>query len=87
MNIYNARYFSYTPFVELVYLTLNTRQTRERSMKIFHLVVSVVLVSLSTIAIAQYYEYDPDNPGELAPIREGEKAVIPLDTNDPSYNL
>ncbi len=56
-------------------------------MRIVNLFVSVVLASVSTTAIAQYYEYDSDNPGELAPIREGEKAVIPLDTNDPAYNL
>ena len=33
------------------------------------------------------YEYDPDNPKELAPIRDGEKAMIPLDTKDPAFNL
>jgi arginase family enzyme len=38
-------------------------------------------------AYAQFYEYDPDDPGEYAPIREGEKAVIPLDTKDPAYNV
>ena len=38
-------------------------------------------------AYAQYYNYDPDDPAQQAPIREGEKAVIPLDTQDPTYNL
>jgi len=36
---------------------------------------------------AQYYEYDPDDPTNAAPIREGEKSLIPLDTQDPAYNL
>ena len=38
-------------------------------------------------ASAQYFEYDPNDPGDKAPIRKGEKAVIPLDTEDPAYNL
>jgi len=45
------------------------------------------LIFISPFAFAQYFEYDPDNPGEYAPLREGEKAVIPLDTKDPAYNL
>jgi hypothetical protein len=45
------------------------------------------MVLFSPLAVAVYYEYDPDNPSELAPMREGEKAVIPLDTKDPAYNL
>jgi hypothetical protein len=52
--------------------------------------VRVALFSLlifSPLTSAQYFEYDPDNPGEYAPLREGEKSVIPLDTKDPSYNL
>ena len=44
-------------------------------------------VTFSPLAISQYFEYDPDNPGEYAPLREGEKALIPLDTKDPAYNL
>lgn len=36
---------------------------------------------------AQYFEHDPDDPDQNAPIREGERAVIPLDTGDPAYNL
>lgn len=47
----------------------------------------VCMVVFSSSGIAQYYEYDPDNPGEYAPIREGEKAMIPLDTKDPAFNL
>jgi len=47
----------------------------------------MVLLLLSQPALATYYEYDPDDPGEYAPIKEGEKAVIPLDTKDPAYNL
>jgi len=47
----------------------------------------MVLPLLMQPALATYYEYDPDDPGEHAPIKEGEKAVIPLDTKDPAYNL
>ena len=46
-----------------------------------------VLPLLAQPALALYFEYDPDDPGEHAPIKEGEKAVIPLDTKDPAYNL
>jgi arginase family enzyme len=46
--------------------------------------IPVLLSSQSAQAV--FYEYDPDDPGEYAPIREGEKAVIPLDTKDPGYN-
>ena len=38
-------------------------------------------------AAAQYFEYDPDNPAHNKPFKEGEKAVIPLDTKDPGYNI
>jgi len=47
----------------------------------------MVLPLLVQPVLATYYEYDPDDPGEHAPIKEGEKAVIPLDTKDPAYNL
>ena len=36
---------------------------------------------------AFYFDHDPDDPAENAPFKEGEKAVIPLDTKDPGYNL
>lgn len=36
---------------------------------------------------AQYILDSDVEPDEQAPIREGEKAVIPLDTKDPTYNL
>ena len=47
--------------------------------------VAAIISLISIPAMAQYlgHEYE----GALAPIREGEKAVIPLDTKDPSYNL
>ncbi len=38
-------------------------------------------------ASAQYFDYDPDDPSQQAPITPGEKPVIPLDTKDPAYNL
>lgn len=41
----------------------------------------------SSLAHSQYFDYDLDNPAEQAPIREGEKPVIPLDSKDPTYNL
>ena len=50
------------------------------------LALTVSLVAFSTAA-AQYFEHDPDDSTQNAPIREGEKAVIPLDTNDPAYNI
>lgn len=49
------------------------------------LVLSMMLAG--TAAQAQYFDFDPDNPYMEAPIGPGEKAVIPLDTEDPTYNL
>jgi agmatinase len=46
-----------------------------------------VLLLVTPLVHAQYYEYDPDDPKNKAPILEGEKAVIPLGTSDPAYNL
>jgi len=51
---------------------------------LFSFMIPVLLSSQSAQAV--FYEYDPDDPGEYAPIREGEKAVIPLNTGDPGYN-
>ena len=51
----------------------------------FRSLIGAALVSVLAVpALAQYlgHEYD----GQAAPIREGEQAVIPLDTGDPSYN-
>jgi len=47
----------------------------------------MVLPFLIQPALALYFEYNPDDPAEQAPFKEGEKAVIPLDTKDPAYNL
>jgi agmatinase len=54
-------------------------------MMIRKITVAAIISLISIPAMAQYlgHEYE----GALAPIREGEKAVIPLDTKDPSYNL
>ncbi len=49
--------------------------------------VALALLLYASPATAQYFDYDVDDPKQLAPIREGEKAVIPLDTGDPAYNL
>lgn len=56
-------------------------------MRINNLFFLFVFIIFSPQTFAFYFEYDPDNPGEQAPLREGEKAVIPLDTKDPAYNL
>ena len=45
------------------------------------------ICGFATLTYAQYFDYDPDNPAEQAPITPGEKPVIPLDTEDPTYNL
>ena len=47
----------------------------------------VVIVLYFGNAYALFFEHDPDDPETNAPIREGEKAVIPLDTGDPGYNV
>jgi agmatinase len=51
----------------------------------FKPLVFISSLFLTTSAFAQYlgHEYE----GEIAPIREGEAPVIPLDRNDPSYNV
>ena len=50
-------------------------------------VLSFAICVFSSLAYGQYFDYDPDNPHQQAPVRKGEKAVIPLDTEDPTYNL
>lgn len=54
-------------------------------MMIRKITVAAIISLISIPAMAQYlgHEYE----GVQAPIREGETAVIPLDTKDPSYNL
>ncbi len=57
--------------------------------KIYRLLLLSFMIPVflsSQSAQAVFYEYNPDDPGEYAHIREGEKAVIPLDTKDPGYN-
>jgi agmatinase len=54
----------------------------------FLLIISIMaLPFLIQPALALYFEHDPDDPAEQAPFKEGEKAVIPLDTKDPGYNI
>jgi agmatinase len=48
--------------------------------------ISALLLCAGPLS-AQYFDHDPDDPDQNAPIREGERAVIPLDTGDPAYNL
>lgn len=45
---------------------------------------AAVFALLATTTAAQYFGHEYE--GTQAPIREGEQAVIPLDTKDPSYN-
>lgn len=53
-----------------------------------HIIGWLVVLGLSSQpAYAVFYEHDPDDPETSAPMREGEKAVIPLDTDDPGYNV
>ena len=59
-----------------------------KMVRIINLVfLNIFLLALPMQVAAQYYEFDPDNPEHLAPLKEGEKPVIPLDTKDPAYNL
>jgi agmatinase len=52
------------------------------------LTAALICVAVScSPASAQYFEHDPDDPDQQAPLREGEQSVIPLDTGDPGYNL
>ena len=56
-------------------------------MRYTQILTFALLSGFASLSYSQYFDYDPDNPAEQAPIREGEKAVIPLDTGDPTYNL
>jgi len=56
-------------------------------MRYQNIILSVVLGVFASVANGQYLDYDPDDPHMQAPLRKGEKAVIPLDTEDPTYNL
>lgn len=56
-------------------------------MKISKLFVPGIFSVISFAGYGQYFDYDPDNPAEQAPVRKGEKAIVPLDTEDPTYNL
>jgi agmatinase len=56
-------------------------------MNIKSVILSLTICVFVPTAYGQYFDYDPDNPHQQAPVRKGEKAVIPLDTEDPTYNL
>ncbi len=55
--------------------------------KINKFVFALLLIIPLTTINAQYFDYDPDDSLQYAPLRKGEKAVIPLDTEDPAYTL
>ena len=53
---------------------------------------NIIAASMATFlfvgaAQAQYFEYDPNDPAQSAPYKEGEQPVIPLDTTDPAFDL
>ena len=56
-------------------------------MRYTQILTLTILIGFASMSFGQYFDYDPDNPAEQAPIREGEKSIIPLDTGDPTYNL
>ena len=49
--------------------------------------LAIILSLVFSTLHAQYFEYDPDDPANAAPLREGEKSYIPLDTEDPGFNV
>lgn len=51
------------------------------------LFIALSLSLMSSTASAQYFSHDPTDPAQNAPFKEGEIAVIPLDTTDPGYDL
>lgn len=51
------------------------------------LLLITVTLCLASLAHAKYFHHDPDDPDQQAPIREGEKAVVPLDTGETACNL
>lgn len=56
-------------------------------MRYLRYAITLFFGGFATLSYAQYYEHDPDDPEQFAPITPGEKLVIPLDTDDPGYNL
>ncbi len=55
-----------------------------------HTLSKLVLLGFGAFAItaaAQVYDDTPDDPREMAPAPEGVEPVIPLDKNDPTYDL
>ena len=56
-------------------------------MRYTQILTLTILIGFASMSFGQYFDYDPDEPAHQAPLREGEKPVIPLDTGDPTYNL
>ena len=52
----------------------------------FSIVLTMLIASLLTATAAQAQYYGHEYEGAPAPIRPGEQSVIPLDTEDPTYN-
>jgi len=56
-------------------------------MRYAQILTLTILIGFASMSFGQYFDYDPDEPAHQAPLREGERPVIPLDTGDPTYNL
>ena len=76
-------------FVKSIFWCLLGRlnQLGGKTMRYLSLLTVFILSSVFGIANAQYFDYDPDDPRQNAPLTPGERAIIPLDTEDPAYNL
>ena len=55
-------------------------------MKVLHILIALMLIAAVSTSHAQVGLLDSDTEVQ-APIRKGEKPVIPLDTKDPTYNV
>ena len=47
----------------------------------------LLLITSASLLHAQFLDDTPDNPEEMAPAPHGVEPVIPLDKDDPTYNL
>ena len=56
-------------------------------MKWFSILIFLLCVSTPTVTHAQFMDDTPDSPEEMAPAPPGVEPVIPLDKEDPTYNL
>lgn len=52
-----------------------------------HFIVILLLMTSASVTHAQFLDDTPDNPEEMAPAPHGVAPVIPLDKDDPTYDL